>query len=220
MNRAEHAKSTYWPSLERELLIHDIRPDSIYIYLRCFKWEEIIEVWVSQGSTFRYKHLKSYSFCVSSGKLGPKRKEGDKQIPEGLYVVDRYNPQSKFYLSMGLNYPNHSDLVFADKDQPGSDIFIHGECSSTGCIAIGNEAVSELYTLSTISFSQHHISRVDIFPFKYDAAQRGNSYEMFPAHTQFWDTLAPFYSYFEDNHMLPSFSIDSTGYYQIIDNKL
>ena len=80
-----------------------------HLFLRVFKKEKTIEAWVKEKRKDDFTLLHTYSFCASSGTLGPKRKEGDLQIPEGVYEINHFNPQSSFYLSLGINYPNASD---------------------------------------------------------------------------------------------------------------
>jgi murein L,D-transpeptidase YafK len=98
--------------------------------------------------------LKTYPLTASSGSLGPKLKEGDKQIPEGFYQIEYLNPNSAYYLSMKVNYPNEEDLEISDQlgiSEPGSFIMIHGKDQSTGCLAIGDEGIEELFYLAGIN---------------------------------------------------------------------
>ena len=112
-------------SLLSENLI-DIK--KLRIYLRAFKAEKKIELWAKNQADTQYTLIKEYDICKTCGNPGPKREEGDYQIPEGFYHIDRFNPNSKFYLSLGLNYPNKSDRILGVKGSLGSDIFIHGSC--------------------------------------------------------------------------------------------
>ena len=100
-----------------------------------------------------------------SGILGPKRQEDDWQIPEGFYHIDRFQPDSKFYISLGIGYPNTSDKILGVKDNLGCDIFIHGGCATVGCIPITDDQIKELYlvALETQSNSERRIP-VHIFP--------------------------------------------------------
>lgn len=94
--------------------------------------------------------ITSYPFTGFSGKLGPKLREGDRQIPEGIYNITALNPRSRFHLSIRIEYPNTFDKRMAQKDNrqhPGSDIYIHGGTQSIGCIPIGNDNIEELFTL-------------------------------------------------------------------------
>lgn len=122
-----------------------INRDKLIIYLRAFKKEKKLELWAKNKSDELFKHIKTYDVCRTCGKLGPKRKEGDRQIPEGFYHINIFNPYSQFYLSLGLNYPNKSDRILGEKGRLGGDIFIHGDCVTIGCLPITNEHIKELY---------------------------------------------------------------------------
>ena len=110
------------------------------IYLRAFKFEGQLELWARPANDHALFHLvHTYPIQCASGRLGPKRREGDGQVPEGFYFVERFNPRSLFHLSLGLNYPNASDrLLTTNPAQPGSDVFIHGNAVSVGCLAMGD----------------------------------------------------------------------------------
>lgn len=97
------------------------------------------------------KPVVTYPVLGQSGELGPKLREGDRQVPEGLYRIEGLNPNSSFHVSLRVNYPNAFDLEQAAADgreNPGSDIFIHGQRASIGCLAMGNPAIEELFTLA------------------------------------------------------------------------
>lgn len=113
-----------------------------------FKREKTLEVWLQDSND--WIHLKNYPILGASGVAGPKLREGDMQVPEGLYRITWLNHNSAFHLSLKLNYPNAFDRKYARLEgrlQPGSNIFIHGEDVSTGCLAIGNPAIEELFHL-------------------------------------------------------------------------
>lgn len=96
------------------------------------------------------QRVKDYPVLGQSGQLGPKLREGDRQVPEGLYEIEGLNPNSSFHVSLRLNYPNEWDLARAreeDRQEPGSDIYIHGQTASVGCLAMGDPAIEELFTL-------------------------------------------------------------------------
>ena len=112
------------------------------------KEEQQLEVYSKVGTTFQL--LKSYPFTANSGTLGPKLQEGDRQIPEGIYKVQFLHPNSQFYLSMRVNYPNEFDKSkskFEKESDMGGDIFIHGKAMTIGCIPIGDEGIEELFML-------------------------------------------------------------------------
>lgn len=114
-----------------------------------YKAEQILEVWAETGRN--YRKVKTYPIQKLSGTTGPKLREGDRQVPEGIYAVEGLNPNSAFYLSLKLNYPNEFDLEMAKaegRNQPGSDIFIHGKDQSIGCLAMGDAAIEEIFILA------------------------------------------------------------------------
>ncbi len=130
-----------------------------------FKEEQVLEVWVEVNGKLHL--LKKYLFTTTSGKQGPKLIRGDGQIPEGFYKVEAFNPNSAFHLSLKINYPNEFDLAKAKADNrndPGDNIFIHGKDKSIGCIAIGDEAIEELFVLA----AKTPRSRIDVILFPYD----------------------------------------------------
>lgn len=94
--------------------------------------------------------IKTYSIKAASGVQGPKLIEGDRQVPEGIYKISGFNPNSSYHLSMKLNYPNKFDLKQAKREgrtNPGGNIFIHGKALSIGCLAMGDRAIEELFFL-------------------------------------------------------------------------
>ena len=120
------------------------------IVLVGLKKERLFEVWVS-GDGKQFKLLRTYPILGASGVLGPKLREGDRQVPEGLYRVELLNPNSSYHLSLRVNYPNEFDLQQAKAEgrtQPGSDIMIHGRNVSIGCVAIGDPAIEEVFVLA------------------------------------------------------------------------
>jgi len=116
--------------------------------LIALKDAKVLELWAHHGG--QNKLIKTYPIKAASGKLGPKLREGDKQVPEGIYQIIGLNPNSAYHLSMKLNYPNAFDLSHAQAEgrtEPGSNIFIHGKAVSIGCLAMGDQAIEELFTL-------------------------------------------------------------------------
>lgn len=107
-----------------------------------------LELWVGPPTMPTYVY--TYSILALSGNSGPKLREGDRQVPEGIYSIEGLNPNSSYHLSLKLNYPNEFDLVHAQaegRDTPGTNIFIHGKAVSIGCLAMGDPAVEEIFTL-------------------------------------------------------------------------
>lgn len=118
--------------------------------LLAFKREQRMEVWAKGSKKQPWTHIKTYPILAHSGGPGPKLKEYDRQIPEGLYRIISFDPFSSLHLSMQLNYPNAFDLWHAKLDgrkHPGNNIFIHGKALSAGCLAVGDRAIEDLFVL-------------------------------------------------------------------------
>ena len=189
------------------------------LFLRAFKAEEILELWVREKGETTFTLLTSYPFCSSSGTLGPKRREGDLQIPEGIYEIAHFNPQSKFHLSLGINYPNKSDLLLSDKHRPGSEIYIHGNCVTIGCIPVSDDKIKELYILATEARNagQSKIP-VHIFPSRLTEETLQKLKANYPDRSdlhEFWTNLKPVYKSFEDDRVVRSVRVDSRGKYYL-----
>jgi hypothetical protein len=113
------------------------------------KNEQLLEVWGELNG--EQVLIRTYPFTAFSGQLGPKLREGDRQIPEGIYGISYLNPNSKFHLAMRVNYPNEFDKKMARKEgrsNLGGDIMIHGSNRTVGCIPIGDDKIEELYFLA------------------------------------------------------------------------
>ncbi len=200
------AKKLKWPPQE--------------IYVRSFKYDRQLEVWVKDDKKDNFKLFKSYKVCMQSGTLGPKRMEGDYQMPEGFYYINEFNPNSNYHLALGLNYPNASDKVLSDSLHPGSAIYIHGSCVSTGCIAISDQPIEEVYILASHAReSGQDFIPVHVFPVKYGVKK---SFEYLAQATKenqslqrFAVTLKAAYDYFEDKKQLPLILINKKGQYII-----
>lgn len=215
MSRDEAARQAHYPTLKKALYQKGVDIAAVEVFIRAFKQEQKLEVWVKKKAEEQFIFLKSYSFCKSSGQLGPKRQEGDYQIPEGLYHINIFNPLSNFHLSLGINYPNESDKILGDTLQPGSDIYIHGGCMTIGCIPITNECIKELYTLTNIAHEQGQTQiPVHIFPFQMDGHNMQKYTSLYPPNTSFWNNLQIFHDYFEKNKKLPLFKITEEGIYK------
>jgi murein L,D-transpeptidase YafK len=183
-------------------------PDALF--LRIFKAEKSVEVWAKAAEIDTFTLIKSYNFCASSGTLGPKRKQGDLQIPEGFYHLSAFNPYSRFYLSLRINYPNELDRLLGDKNSPGGDIFIHGDCVTIGCIPITDDLIKELYVMAlyTVDDAQKNIP-VHIFPTVMTNEKLAQINHISGAkHASFWDNLRIGFAYFEKYHKLPRVRID------------
>ncbi len=191
------------------------------LYIRSFKYDSQLEVWARNTSSEPYQLFKTYKVCALSGSLGPKRMEGDYQVPEGFYYINVFNPRSTYHLSLGLNYPNASDMVLSDSIQPGGDIFIHGSCLTVGCIPIQDHQIEELYILASHARNQgQDFIPVHIFPIRYTnpksvkildkACTDDAQYKKFSAN------IKEVFDFFEEKKKLPLISVNSKGEYVIM----
>jgi hypothetical protein len=120
------------------------------------KQEKKLELWARDSGEFRF--IRDYYIMAASGGAGPKLRQGDRQVPEGIYRIAGLNPNSHYHLSIKLNYPNEFDLLHAWQERrfnPGSDIFIHGKAASVGCLAMGDDAIEELFVLAAQVGADH-----------------------------------------------------------------
>lgn len=187
------------------------------IFIRWFKREAELELWARRGD-HDFKLVATYPIVKSSGGPGPKRREGDKQVPEGFYEITHFNPQSLYHLSLGLNYPNAADRVLSDPNKPGGDIYIHGKDVTIGCAPLGDAAIEELYlaALDAREAGQARIA-VHIFPGRMNGAE----WERFAAEetakrpelANFWAQLAPVYTAFEKERVVPEVEVTREGRY-------
>lgn len=189
-----------------------LKYEGFNLFLRAFKKEAKLEVWVRENSSTTYVLLHTYDFCASSGVLGPKRKEGDLQIPEGIYHINHFNPESNFHLSLGINYPNDSDKILSDKRSPGSAIYIHGNCVTIGCIPITDDKIKELYILALEARNngQDKIP-VHIFPARLSHDNIRVLSTQKPEHAAFWKNLKPIYDDFESSKQLRKVNVNAQG---------
>src|SRR6187401_87465 len=168
--------------------------------VRIFKQEAELEVW-KQDRSGRFALLKTYPICRWSGDLGPKVKEGDRQAPEGFYSISpaQMNPQSQFYLAFNTGYPNAFDRALG---RTGSQLMVHGDCSSRGCYAMTDEQIAEIYSLGRESFfGGQRAFQLQAFPFRMtpvNMAKHRNNPNM-----PFWKMIKEGYDHFEVTRQEP-----------------
>lgn len=185
------------------------------VYLRGLKREGQLEVWARDRDADPFRLVKTYPVTAQSGGPGPKRREGDGQVPEGFYQIDRFNPRSAFHLSLGINYPNASDRLLSDPKSPGSDIFIHGGSASIGCLALGDPAIEQVYLIALESRARP--IRVHLFPARMDApawpAWRDAQLGARPEFRSLWEQLAVGWNLFERERRIPRCDVMPDGAY-------
>ncbi|MBL8920986.1 MAG: L,D-transpeptidase family protein [Myxococcaceae bacterium] len=184
------------------------------VYLRAFKEEKVVELWAGKKGA-PLSLVKSYPVCAASGELGPKRKEGDLQVPEGLYEISEFNPGSNFHLSMKVSYPNASDRVRSDARRPGGLIYLHGNCASIGCIAIEDAPIEEVYLIALDAKTRP--IRIDVFPARLTPAWLSSHTDS--EHAHLWKELEPAYRAFEATKRPAPFSVGPQGVYRVKEPK-
>jgi len=179
------------------------------ILVRVFKEEAELEVW-KQSRDGQYALLKTYPICRWSGDLGPKKKEGDRQAPEGFYTITpgQMNPNSNYYLAFNTGYPNAYDRAWG---HTGSELMVHGDCSSRGCYAMTDEQIQEIYALARDSFfGGQKDFQFEAFPFRMTAlnmAKHRNN-----PNFAFWKMLKQGYDDFEATRQEPKVAVCEKRY--------
>ena len=207
-------------TLVKQFEVKKLKWPARYIYIRSFKYDSQLEVWVKDEIKEPFRLFKTYKVCALAGSLGPKRMRDDYQVPEGFYYINEFNPKSNYYLSLGLNYPNASDRALSDTYQPGGDIYIHGSCVTVGCIPLTDNQIDELYILAAHAkdMGQDFIP-VHIFPIRYNVKRSiaflGNLTKDDIELKKFASRLEGAFDYFEKYHQLPIVMTDQKGEYLV-----
>ena len=205
-------------TLQRQFRQKNLPWPAKYLYIRSFKYDSELEVWVKYDLHQKFQLFKTYKVCALAGSLGPKRMQGDFQVPEGFYYINEFNPKSMYHLSLGLNYPNLSDRILSDSIQPGGDIYIHGKCVTTGCIPINDQQIEELYILAAHAKNEgQDFIPVHIFPIQFKNP-RSNVYlakylKDFPEYTSLTAGLKQAYQFFDKMKKLPVIMVNKSGEY-------
>ena len=179
------------------------------LYIRIFKLEAEMEVWMQKASG-DYVLFRSYPICNWSGDVGPKMREGDKQAPEGFYIVTarQMNPNSEHYLSFNIGFPNAYDRAHG---YTGSYLMVHGGCRSSGCYAITDDAIQELYILAREAFTKGQREfPVHAFPFR--MTQEAMAFRAGHKFDPFWQNLREGYDAFEKSKRPPIVGVKNKRY--------
>lgn len=192
-----------------------------FMYIRSFKFDSRLEIWVKNKANEAYKPFKAYKVCALAGNLGPKRFEGDYQVPEGFYYINAFKPNSQYHLALGVNYPNASDRILSDKKRPGGEIYIHGSCVTVGCIPLTDPIIEEVYVLaaSTRAAGQDFIP-LHVFPvfFKRDKSKEilDEYLKVNPDYKPLAMNLERAFYYFQEKKQLPTIVITGKGEYTML----
>ena len=180
------------------------------ILVRIFKEEAEMEVW-KKNRDGEFALLKTYPICRWSGDLGPKKKEGDRQAPEGFYTITpgQMNPNSNYYLAFNTGYPNAYDRAWG---YTGSELMVHGDCSSRGCYAMTDEQIQEIYALARESFfGGQKVIPVAGLSVPHDRAEHGQASQQ-SEHFAFWKMLKEGYDHFEATQQEPKVAVCEKRY--------
>lgn len=198
-DRSRDAVARVRPALERDVEAAGSRFGAP-IFIRIFKDEKELELWVEHDGEFR--RFRTYDISTYSGRLGPKLREGDRQAPEGFYFVNagRMNPASRFHLSFDLGYPNAFDRHHG---RTGNALMVHGSCVSVGCYAMTDRRIEEIWALADAALrGGQPFFRVHVFPFRMTAdAMRDRASSRWAG---FWRNLKQGYDAFERTRRPPN----------------
>jgi murein L,D-transpeptidase YafK len=192
--------------------------DQLEIHMRVYKAEEILELWGKEKDEAEFRMIKTYPICASSGHAGPKRRQGDCQVPEGFYHLVHFNPWSSYHLSFSINYPNKSDRILGDRQHPGDNICIHGSCVTIGCIPLTDEGIKELYVaaVEATNNGQSQIP-VSIFPCKLEDSALGSLQAKYADNQDYlnlWTDMKTEYDFFTQHHHRLPFRVEESGRYR------
>jgi murein L,D-transpeptidase YafK len=207
-------------TLQKEFLAKGLQWPAKYVYIRSFKYDAQLEVWVKNSAKERYRLFKAYKVCMQSGTMGPKRLQGDFQVPEGFYYINEFNPHSNYHLALGLNYPNASDKILSDSLRPGNAIYIHGSCVSIGCIPVTDDEIEEIFIIASYAKANgEDFIPVHVFPVRYNLRRSMEYLKMStknnPGLQKFAMELKDAYDKFEETRQVPLILIDRKGDYVI-----
>ncbi|MCU0290480.1 MAG: hypothetical protein MUF10_00605 [Thermoanaerobaculaceae bacterium] len=187
------------------------------LVVRGFKEEGVLELWAAPTPGGPYQKIVAWPFTGYSGDLGPKRRRGDRQIPEGFYRLDGLNGASRYHLSLHVDYPNQADRYFAHRRHPGNNIFIHGNELTNGCIPIGDRAVEQLYIAVLDSRNAGYEVPAHLFPCRFDTPACARRLRADTRHNPklaaFWANLEEGFRWFTGTATLPVVTVDVAGRY-------
>lgn len=188
------------------------------LFWRAFKWNKVLELWAYSNDSMRYVLVKTLPICETVGDLGPKRKEGDLQIPEGFYTLENFNPMSKYHLSIKVSYPNKSDSILGAQGKLGGDIYIHGSCETIGCLPMTDTLIESIYLVNIYAKSAgQDVIPIHIFPTKLSVNNFNKmKKDYFTGQKDildFWANLKEGYDYFDKKRLVPQVDVNHEGKY-------
>lgn len=209
--RAKAAADRVRPGLERDLAAKGLRLGDP-VFLRAFKEEKQLELWVKRRDTKKYELFRTWDIAAQSGKPGPKLAEGDRQVPEGFYFVPPagMKPDSVFHLGFNIGFPNAYDQAHG---RSGTFIMIHGDQVSIGCLAMTNSKIEEIYTLCDAAHrGGQGFFRIHLFPFRMTEVNMARTETQNSEWLDFWKNLREGYDHFERERIPPDVSVKDGRY--------
>lgn len=212
--RVNHAKNARQETVKGLFAAAGVSFPAKELMFRVFKKEAQLEVWAGGGKG-PMARIATYGICAASGELGPKRAEGDMQVPEGFYTLSYFHPESAYYLAALVDYPNASDKIRGNRTTPGGQIMMHGSCASIGCISMTDERMEELYLMAWSTWRDAGArTNVHIFPGRdLDGLIADDDHA---EHRSFWRELAAGKSAFERTGHVPRIQIEPDGRYVVV----
>jgi len=215
--RVRNAVQQKEDTISKKLKENGLSLADLNILFVAYKDNDELEMYAKKRNDITYSKLTSYEICSRSGRLGPKRKAGDCQVPEGFYHIDRFNPTSSFYLSLGLNYPNQADQKKSKAEDLGGDIFIHGSCVTIGCLPMTDDKIKEIY-LYAINVKNKGQTKIPVYIFPFKMTEKNflaykEKYRENKDLLDFWSNLKKGFDKFTKEKKEIDFKIDTNGDY-------
>jgi murein L,D-transpeptidase YafK len=211
-DRVKKAHQKIGKSLTTQLEISGYSMDDLHLMIIAYKEEQRLDVYLKTKSGKQFNLWKSLPICASSGNSGPKYKQGDFQVPEGFYWIDRFNPSSLYHLSLGLNYPNDADRKRSNASDQGGDIFIHGKCVTIGCLPMTDQLIEPLYLLAVYARNNGQ-SKIPVYIFPFELSEERLAKEKQNLHYQFWKSLQVGYNRLIEQPQALKWKSDARGNY-------
>lgn len=201
--------------IKQNIINNNIKLNEMNILITAYKQEDILEIYAKNKNDKTYKKIAEYKIAAKSGILGPKRMEGDLQVPEGFYYIDRFNPASSYYLSLGINYPNEADRKKSNAKKLGGDIFIHGANVTIGCMPMTDDKIKEIY-LYAIYAKDNGQSKIPVYIFPFKMTDNNFNYykKIYESSLiDFWKNIKEGYDIFQNTKKEITIKIDNNGNY-------
>ncbi len=220
-SRVQEAAKDRLPAVEADFRAAGAAWPPRGVYLRGFKSEGQVELWAAPDKDSAWVLVRSFPVCARSGVLGPKRKQGDLQVPEGFYHVSVFNPRSSYHLSLGVSYPNAADRFHSGKRAPGNAIMIHGNCVTIGCLPLQDGPIEDLYLAAVMARDNGQTTiPIHLFPCRLDdptcEATLATAGAERPDLQAFWAGLRPGYDAFTTTKIPPVVRAHRDGTYTVV----